>query len=295
MHTVTPGQETGLGGERAGASPEPRPESLATQGGGSAGPGWARSIAPGLRRPQVRPLVRPPGGLGSGPRLPCLLQMPEQLLKLPFPGGGGSPPTRPAQRLSCPHKGGPTRPAPQFPLNFPSFRKEKLPGRRLREPSCVGATEGTRPFPPERQGRPGPTVKSGGEPPSAPRRARLGGGGGHSPDFRTCGGIVLAMRVHRTMCSGHRPRSSPRPMAAPAARHRPEPRLRLRAAPSRDPAPAGRADARARCGAARQPGGGPGGRRRAGRPPAAEGSCAGGRLLPPASARAGESSGGARE
>lgn len=84
------------------------------------------------------------------------------------------------------------------------------------------------------------------------------------------------MRVHRTMCSGHRPLSSPRPMAAPAARHRPspersgrrlpEPRLRLRAAPSRDPAPAGRADARARCGAARQPGGGPGGRRARGGP-----------------------------
>jgi hypothetical protein len=53
------------------------------------------------------------------------------------------------------------------------------------------------------------------------------------------------MRVHRTMCSGHRPRSSPRPMAAPAARHRPARAqraesptgLRLRAAPSRDPAP----------------------------------------------------------
>lgn len=45
----------------------------------------------------------------------------------------------------------------------------------------------------------------------------------HSPDLGTCGGIVLAMRVHRTMCSGHRPRSSPRPMVAPVARHRPAP------------------------------------------------------------------------
>lgn len=31
------------------------------------------------------------------------------------------------------------------------------------------------------------------------------------------------MRVHRKMCSGHRPLSSPRPMADPAARHRPSP------------------------------------------------------------------------
>lgn len=45
----------------------------------------------------------------------------------------------------------------------------------------------------------------------------------HSPDLGTCGGIVLAMRVHRTMCNGHRPRSSPRPMVAPVARHRPAP------------------------------------------------------------------------
>lgn len=31
------------------------------------------------------------------------------------------------------------------------------------------------------------------------------------------------MRVHKTMCSGHRPLSSPRPMADPTARHRPSP------------------------------------------------------------------------
>lgn len=80
---------------------------------------------------------------------------------------------------------------------------------------------------------------------------------------------MLAMRVHRTMCSGHRPPSSPRPMAAPAAPHRPARARtpRLRAAPC---GPA-RSSGAARCGAAE----GGGGRGAGG--PAAEGSCAGGR------------------
>lgn len=42
---------------------------------------------------------------------------------------------------------------------------------------------------------------------------------------------MLAMRVHRTMCSGHRPLSSPRPMADPADRHRPSPERSCRRLP----------------------------------------------------------------
>lgn len=49
---------------------------------------------------------------------------------------------------------------------------------------------------------------------------------------------MLAMRVHRTICSGHRPPSSPRPMADPADRHRPSPERsgrRLRGPPAAPP------------------------------------------------------------
>lgn len=91
------------------------------------------------------------------------------------------------------------------------------------------------------------------------------------------------MRVHRTMCSGHRPRSSPRPMAAPVARHRPAPGAPRteprgpRAAPLlvalsgclRRPERAGQ-----RCGP--DVAGDPGSSEARRRPPAAEESCAGG-------------------
>lgn len=76
------------------------------------------------------------------------------------------------------------------------------------------------------------------------------------------------MRVHRTKCSGHRPLSSPRPMADPAARHRPSPERSGRRLPgalgcASTPRPMGtprlegRADVPSRCGAGWPRGGGP--------------------------------------
>lgn len=78
---------------------------------------------------------------------------------------------------------------------------------------------------------------------------------------------MLAIRVHRTMCSGHRPLSSPRPMADPAARHRPSPERSGRRLPGPLAAPPRRALSGPRAGPlaqmcgpdvapARQPGGG---------------------------------------
>lgn len=136
-----------------------------------------------------------------------------QLLKLPFPGVGaartaGTAPFLPAQR-------GPGAPRAPRHGHSPGFWKRKThtsprgaPGRgdRGHVPASARARS-----PGHCQAQPG------GDPGTpAPRPGR-----GHSPDLGTCGGIVLAMRVHRTTCSGHRPPSSPRPMAAPAARHRP--------------------------------------------------------------------------
>lgn len=60
------------------------------------------------------------------------------------------------------------------------------------------------------------------------------------------------MRVHRTMCSGHRPLSSPRPMADPAARHRPSPERSGRRLPRPLAAPPRRALSGPRAGPAGQ-------------------------------------------
>lgn len=133
--------------------------------------------------------------------------------------GWGRPGT---QRPSCPHKGDRAPCAPPTEATFLAFGKKSPP-----VPAQGTGARGPRPRPgfgpPPR-----PTVKRSPEGTRGPRRQVQAGS--HSPDLGTCGGIVLAMRVHRTTCSGHRPPSSPRPMAAPAAPHRPArartPRLR---------------------------------------------------------------------
>lgn len=91
------------------------------------------------------------------------------------------------------------------------------------------------------------------------------------------------MRVHRTMCSGHRPRSNPRPMVAPVARHRPGP-----GAPRNEPrGPRAAPRPHALCEGPRRPeragqrcgpdvAGDPRSSEAGRRPPAAEESCAGG-------------------
>lgn len=161
-----------------GAFREPRLESLATEGGGWPRPGWARSIAPGRGDPRCASCFGGLGGLRSGPRLHSLLQMPKQLLKLPFPGVGARLERGRHNAFPARTKGARRAPRP-FPFNFPPLLKEKLTPRRLGEPDCVGAAEGTFPFPPERRGSAGGRLSSAagtpGAPPSPP--------GGHSPDF----------------------------------------------------------------------------------------------------------------
>lgn len=60
------------------------------------------------------------------------------------------------------------------------------------------------------------------------------------------------MRVQRTMCSGHRPLGSPRPMADPDARHRPSPERSSRRLPGPLAAPPRRALSGPRARPARQ-------------------------------------------
>ena len=203
---------------------------------------------------------------GRGPGVPaarseaaraasCLRRSPTSQTSL---SGGGGGPGRSA--LPARTKGAGRAPRPRRD-HFPSLWKEK---RTRPSAGCWGAGTGaTSRLPPASR------ADCQAQPGGAPGTPAPSPGGGHSPDFGTCGGIVLAMRVHRTMCSGHRPPSSPRPMAAPAAPHRPARARtpRLRAAPC---GPA-RGSGAARCGAAE----GGGGRGAGG--PAAEGSCAGGR------------------
>lgn len=264
MQTATAGREAGLG-RRAAPPPSEGWTRWPLKGGGSARPGWARGFGPGRGDPRCASCSGCSAASAPGRAAPLPPSDAQATSQTSLSGGGGAPRTRPAQRLSWPHKGGPTCPAPPSPRTFLLFRKRNAHPGAPRGAGLRGCRRGNFAVSaraPGARGRLSSAAGTPGAPPSPPGA----GGRGHSPDFRTCGGIVLAMRVHRTMCSGHRPRSSPRPMAAPAARHRPspersgrrlpEPRLRPRAAPSRDPAPAGRADARARCGAARQPGGG---------------------------------------
>lgn len=86
--------------------------------------------------------------------------MPKQLLKLPFPGVGARLERGRHNAFPARTKGARRAQRP-FPFNFPPLLKEKLTPWRLGEPGCVGAAEGTFPFPPERRG---PTVKRSGDP-----------------------------------------------------------------------------------------------------------------------------------
>lgn len=263
VHAGTPGPEAGLGSARP--FPGARDGGTGLVRGGSAGPGRARGIAP--------------GGLGGGgpgvPAAPGPWQPPLQaaaprsLVQIPtsqtsLSGGRGAPrasaSAADAQRLSCPHKGA-RRPAPG-PLNLPPLPKVKLPSPRSGRPAAAARGETSRFRPAPRSRAACQAQRRGGSPAHPGRPAEPGWG--HSPDFWTCGGIVLAMRVHRTMCSGHRPLSSPRPMAAPAARHRPSPERSGRRLPGPLAAPPPRVPAGRRARPAGQmcgPDVAPGGRR----------------------------------
>lgn len=201
--------------------------------------------------------VCPP--LTPRPAASCLRRSPTSQTSLSGGGGGPGRSALPARTK------GTGRPAPPAEATFLAFGKKSPP-----VPAQGTGAQGPRPRPGFRP-PPRPTVKRSPAGTRGPRRQAQEGS--HSPDLGTCGGIVLAMRVHRTTCSGHRPPSSPRPMAAPAAPHRPArartPRLRaLRPRAGRPaavrPDVAPRAAGRVAAGEARGA-------------PAAEGSGAGGR------------------
>lgn len=143
LQTATPGPEAGLGDPGLGGR---------GRGRGRGARVGARRIPPAAATPGAPAAPRPRRArLGAAAPLP-----PSDARATPqtsLSGGGGPPRTRPARRLSRPHKGGPARPAP-LPRELPRAgvpgcaARPRAPSASARPLSSPAGTPGAPPSPP---------------------------------------------------------------------------------------------------------------------------------------------------